>query len=126
MNEAKYTDKLIDLNYLKQLSFNDTAFEHAVIRQFILQVPEELELLKEAIHKKNLRTIKSIAHSLKSSIAYLGLTDRLYTSLDRIEAEAASNTINPHFNEDFEQVEKVCRQAVQEAIQFLNVSVNLS
>ncbi len=126
MNEAKYTDKLIDLSYLKQLSFNDTAFEHAIIRQFILQVPEELELLKEAIHKKNLRTIKSIAHSLKSSIAYLGLTDRLYTSLDRIEVEAASNTINPHFNEDFEQVEKVCRQAVQEAIQFLNVSVNLS
>lgn len=126
MNEAKYTDKLIDLNYVKQFSFNDTAFEHAIIRQFILQVPEELELLKEAIHKKNLRTIKSIAHSLKSSIAYLGLTDRLYTSLDRIEVEAASNTINPHFNEDFEQVEKVCRQAVQEAIQFLNVSVNLS
>jgi len=126
MNEAKYTDKLIDLKYLKQLSFNDTAFEHAIIRQFILQVPEELELLKEAIHKKNLRTIKSIAHSLKSSIAYLGLTDRLYTSLDRIEVEAASNTINPHFNEDFEQVETVCRQAVQEAIQFLNVSVNLS
>jgi HPt (histidine-containing phosphotransfer) domain-containing protein len=126
MNEAKYTDKLIDLNYLKQLSFSDTAFEQAIIRQFILQVPEELELLKEAIHKKNLRTIKSIAHSLKSSIAYLGLTDRLYTSLDRIEVEAASNTINPHFNEDFEQVEKVCRQAVQEAIQFLNVSVNLS
>ncbi len=89
-------------------------------------VPEELELLKEAIHKKNLRTIKSIAHSLKSSIAYLGLADRLYSSLDRIEAEAASNTIKPHFNEDFEQVEKVCRQAVQEAIQFLNVSVNLS
>jgi HPt (histidine-containing phosphotransfer) domain-containing protein len=126
MNEAKYTDKLIDLSYLKQLSFNDTAFEHAIIRQFILQVPEELELLKEAIQKKNLRTIKSIAHSLKSSIAYLGLTDRLYTSLDRIEVEAASNTINPHFNEDFEQVEKVCRQAVQEAIQFLTFSVNLS
>ncbi len=123
MNEAIYTDKLIDLNYLKQLSSNDTAFEHAIIRQFILQVPEELELLKENIQKNKPENIKSIAHSLKSSVAYVGLTDRLSTFLNRIEEEAATNVANPHFNEDFEYVEKVCRQAVQEAEQFLNISI---
>jgi HPt (histidine-containing phosphotransfer) domain-containing protein len=123
MTEAKYTDKIIDLNYLKELSFNDIAFEHAIIRQFILQVPEELELLQDAIHKKNLESIKTLAHSLKSSIAYLGLTDRLHSSLDRIEAEAFNNVVNPHFNEDFDEVEKICRQAVQEAQQCLNVSI---
>ena len=123
MSEAEYTDKIIDLNYLKELSLNDTAFEHAIIRQFIVQVPEELQLMNEAIDVKNLEAIKSLAHSLKSSIAYLGLTDRLYQFLHRMEIEAFGNETSPHFKEDFDQVKKVCGQAVKEAGELLNVSV---
>lgn len=122
MSEAEYTEKLIDLNYLKELSFNDKAFEHAIISQFIIQVPEELQLLQEAIDKKNLQTIKSLAHSLKSSIAYLGLTDKLYSLLHRMEIEALNNETTSHFKEDFDKVKKVCRRAVLEAGQLLNVS----
>lgn len=120
MSEGEYTDKLIDLSYLKELSCNDTEFERAIICQFIVQVPEELELLKEAIDKKNLRRIKSLAHGIKSSIAYLGLTDRLHSSLQRMEAEAMSNAEATHFEEDFEQVKKICEQGVQEAGLLLN------
>jgi HPt (histidine-containing phosphotransfer) domain-containing protein len=123
MNETRYTEKLIDLNYLRQLSYNDTAFEQAIIRQFILQVPEELDFLKESINKKDLVKVKNVAHSLKSSIAYVGLTDRLSTFLQRIEDEAATHEVNPHFKEDFDYIENICRQAVQEAEQFLNVSI---
>jgi HPt (histidine-containing phosphotransfer) domain-containing protein len=123
MSEAEYPDKLIDLNYLKELSLNDIEFEQAIIRQFIVQVPEELQWLKEAIDKKELKKIKSLVHGMKSSIAYLGLTEILHSSLHRIEAEATINAEATHFEEDFDQVKKVCEQAVQEARQLLNVSV---
>ena len=121
MSEAKHPERLIDLNYLKELSFNNTTFENAIIQQFIVQVPEELEWLKEAINKKNLKKIKSLAHSLKGSICYLGLTGRLHACLHRMEADAISNTEVKHFEEDFNEVKKVCEQAVREAIQILNV-----
>ncbi len=122
MSETEYTEKLIDLSYLKALSLNDTEFEHAIIRQFIVQVPEELESLKEAIDKKNQKRIKSLAHGIKSSIAYLGLSERLHSSLHRIEVEAISSAEATHFEEDFEQVKKVCEVAVQEARRLLEVS----
>ncbi|HVE61816.1 MAG TPA: Hpt domain-containing protein [Chitinophagaceae bacterium] len=123
MNEAEYTDKLIDLNYLRELSLNDTAFEQAIIRQFIVQVPEELEWLKKAIDKKDLKKIKSLAHEMKSSISYLGLTPKLYSYLSRMEIEAATNVETTHFQEDFDYVKKISDRAVQEAKQLLDVPV---
>ncbi len=123
MSETEYTDKVIDLNYLKELSLNDIEFEHAIIRQFIVQVPEELQWLKDAIDKKNLKRIKSLAHGMKSSIAYLGLTEILHSSLHRMEEEAISNAEATHFEEDFYHVKKVCEQAVQEAGKLLNASL---
>lgn len=123
MSETEYTNKLIDLSYLKELSFNDTEFEKAIISQFIVQVPEELKCLKEAINKKNLKRIKSLAHCLKSSVTYLGLTEKLHSSLHRMEVEAKSNTEAKHFEEDFDQVRKVCEQAVQEARRLLIITV---
>jgi HPt (histidine-containing phosphotransfer) domain-containing protein len=102
---------------LKELSMGDAEFEQAIIRQFIVQVPEELELLKDAIDKSNLQRIKSLAHGMKSSIAYLGLGERLNPCLQRMETEAVLNNPDPHFNEDFAQLAQVCNQALAEAKQ---------
>ena len=108
---------VIDLQYLKDLSMGDTEFENAIIRQFIVQVPEELKLLKEAIDQQNKLQIKSLAHGMKSSVAYMGLTERLHPYLQRIEAEAVNETSQPHFAEDFEQVAAICQQALTEVRQ---------
>ncbi|MGV3657413.1 MAG: ATP-binding protein [Chitinophagaceae bacterium] len=106
---------VINLQYLKDLSMGDTEFEHSIIRQFIVQVPEELQLLREAIEQQNLLQVKSLAHGMKSSVAYMGLTDRLHPYLQRMEAEATNGTEEPHFKDDFSQVEAICRQALAEA-----------
>jgi HPt (histidine-containing phosphotransfer) domain-containing protein len=82
-------------------------------------VPEELGLLQEAVQKKNKQQIKSIAHGMKSSVAYLGLTERLNPNLHRMEVEAVSE-VNDHFDEDFQEVKRVCEQAVVEARQLLS------
>jgi CheY-like chemotaxis protein len=108
---------LVNLTYLHELSMGDAEFENAIIRQFIVQIPEELTLLKEAIEKENLTQIKGLAHGMKSSVAYMGLTERLHPYLQRMEAEAVAKPEQPHFMEDFEQVEAICLQALTEARQ---------
>jgi len=113
------TEPIIDLNYLKDLSKGDTEFENAIIRQFILQLPEELDLLQEAIEKENMAKIKSLAHGMKSSVGYLGLTNRLQQSLQRMETEAVNNAAPHHFQEDFDHVKQVCEQAITEAKKLL-------
>jgi signal transduction histidine kinase/CheY-like chemotaxis protein/HPt (histidine-containing phosphotransfer) domain-containing protein len=110
---------VIDLQYLKELSLGDSEFENAIIRQFIVQVPEELGLLQEAVQKQNKQQIKSIAHGMKSSVAYLGLTERLTPNLHRMEMEAVSDG-HDHFEEDFREIKNVCEQAVVEARQLLS------
>ncbi|MFN2456630.1 MAG: ATP-binding protein [Chitinophagaceae bacterium] len=111
---------VIDLAYLHELSNGDAEFEQIIIRQFILQVPEELELLKEAIVKKNLAKIKSIAHGIKSSVGYMGLANRLYPFLQRMEQEAVQLNSEFHFREDFDKIDMICRKAITEARQLVS------
>ncbi|MDB5197998.1 MAG: hypothetical protein JWP88_2369 [Flaviaesturariibacter sp.] len=118
-NDVIVKDQVISLGYLKELSLGDTEFENAIIRQFIVQVPEELGLLQEAVTIGNGQQIKSIAHGMKSSVAYLGLTERLNPVLHRMEVEAVSNQPDTHFEEDFAEVKAVCEAAVIEARQLL-------
>ncbi|MDB5253658.1 MAG: hypothetical protein JWP27_2827 [Flaviaesturariibacter sp.] len=117
------TEQVISLDYLRELSLGDSEFENAIIRQFIVQVPEEISLLQEAVLAVNRQQIKSIAHGMKSSVAYLGLTDRLSHNLHRMEMEAVSNADETHFEEDFSEVKSVCEQAVVEARQLLSMPV---
>jgi response regulator RpfG family c-di-GMP phosphodiesterase len=106
---------MINLQYLRELSMGDAEFEHAIIRQFIVQMPEELELLEEAIAARRFPKIKGIAHGMKSSIAYMGLTEKLNPYLQRMETEAVLQPEAPHFEEDLEQVKTICEKALAEA-----------
>ncbi|WP_165917144.1 ATP-binding protein [Flaviaesturariibacter aridisoli] len=115
MQAASDHTPVINLNYLHELSLGDTEFENAIVRQFVVQVPEELALLQEAVQAGNFIQIKSIAHGMKSSVAYLGLTERLQPCLHRMEVEAVSQPEQTHFHEDLEEVRLVCEQAVAEA-----------
>ena len=117
INAHAMQHRIINLQYLKELSMGDAEFEHAIIRQFIVQVPEELELLKDAIAKANLQRIKSLAHGMKSSIAYLGLGERLNPCLQRMETDAVLNNPHPHFHEDYATLLQVCNEALAEAKQ---------
>jgi CheY-like chemotaxis protein len=121
--EAPNGTQVIDLAYLKELSFGDPEFENAIIRQFIVQVPDELKLLQEAIQHRDYPLIKSLAHGMKSSVAYLGLSEQLFPPLQRMEEEAVTNNENGHYEEDFSTVQETCDQAVKEARQLIQVSV---
>lgn len=118
-SQASDAKKIVCLDYLRELSMGDAEFEQAIMRQFVVQIPEELELLKEAIQVRNKQQIKSIAHGLKSSVAYVGLNDTLHPHLHRMESEAVLDVPDNHFEEDCKRVEEVCSLAVAETQQLL-------
>lgn len=81
---------LISLDYLHQLSGNDANFEREILKQFVVQMPEELNQLEEAIRTSDFTQAKKVAHSLKSTVGYVGLAEDLHPYLDRIEKEAVA------------------------------------
>ena len=103
----------LQLNYLHQLSGNDPEFEKEILKQFHLQVPVELQQLKENIQSNNFEQVRRVAHSLKSSIAYVGLSDELTPILDNIEQDAAAED-NHHFAQNFSYVKDKCDHALAE------------
>jgi signal transduction histidine kinase/CheY-like chemotaxis protein/HPt (histidine-containing phosphotransfer) domain-containing protein len=110
---------LVELTYLQELSMGDKAFEQAIMEQFILQVPDELIQLRQAIDDGAFEKIKAIAHGMKSSVAYMGLKDQLHPFLHRIEQEAAHHEAVPHFEEDYQQTKLLCEQAIRETQELL-------
>lgn len=104
---------LISLDYLHQLSGNDAAFEMEILRQFLVQLPEELAQLDEAIRTSNFTQAKRVAHSLKSTIGYVGLAEDLHPYLDRIEKDAlAQNTDD--LMKVYAHVRQQCELALEE------------
>lgn len=105
--------QLIQLEYLHQLSGNDKNFEKEILQQFLLQAPLELQQMEEHIKTNDFDHIRRVAHSLKSTVGYVGLSESLHTHLDRLEKDAASEN-NRFFVEDFSHVKEKCNLAVNE------------
>ncbi len=112
-NKLKTNFKLVNMNYLKELSGGDQIFEERLLQQFEIQLPEELIALEHAIIQKNRQQVHTIAHSLKSTLGYVGLTNNRITNLlAAIEKELADPGGKPL--ESFAEFKEICKQALNE------------
>ncbi len=102
----------ISLHYLHQISRGDKMYEKTVTGEFMETVPAELRDLAAAFTAGDFRTLRQVAHSLKTSISIMGLTDRLAASLDALEEAGPGD---PQVPETIATVTAVCRQALREA-----------
>ena len=93
----------------------DTSFEKEIVKQFVIQVPQELEDLRLAMQEGDRQKMKGIAHGMKSSVAYVGLKDRLHAHLHRIETANVNQEPIDFYQDDYQQVKDVCEKAIQEA-----------
>ncbi|HUC80459.1 MAG TPA: ATP-binding protein, partial [Flavisolibacter sp.] len=109
----------IQLDYLHSLSGGDAEFEKQLLAQFLQQAPEELSQLETAIEEQAFVNVKQTAHSLKSTIGYVGLADDLNPYLTRIE-QAATAAKQEECQLDFDYVKSKCRLALTEVEQALN------
>jgi signal transduction histidine kinase/DNA-binding response OmpR family regulator len=109
---------LVQLEYLQQLSRGDKAFEQNMLTQFVTQLPEDLSMLKKAIDEEAATDIRRTAHTLKTTISFIGLETHLYPileSLERVEVNYDKALVSDQFN----TLKRLCVQALQETLQLL-------
>jgi len=118
-NFSGYIDKVLDLRYLKELSGGNAVFEVSIIEQFLQQVPHELKALEDAFDKKNYTEVAQIAHNMKTSVSFLGLTEKLDPYLDYIENNACVEKENTNVQEKIMTVNKICFRVFRGAREYL-------
>ncbi len=110
---------LIDLKYLQILSKGDKIFEENMIRSISVQIPRELNELKAAIGQGDYKKIASVAHSLKSTVSYMGL-HQVTPILQQIETEPEKQNDLEDLSDKFEFINATCRLALKEAEELIS------
>lgn len=103
----------IHLSYLHQLSGNDKDFEKEILNQFVTQAPAELSQLENSIKENDFDMVRRTAHSLKSTVGYVGLADELHPYLEEIEKDAVVQNTS-HFAKNMEHIKSKCLNAIGE------------
>jgi signal transduction histidine kinase/CheY-like chemotaxis protein len=103
----------INLNYLHQLSGNDKDFEKEILTQFLSQAPAELLQLEASIKENEFDNVRRTAHSLKSTVGYVGLAEELHPYLEQIEKDAVSQNA-AQFEINYNHVKSKCDLAINE------------
>lgn len=93
-NKISISEKsTIDLSYLIQLSKGNKNFVLQMLEIFIDQTPKDLNQLSTEIENNNFENASTIAHRMKTSINFMGLSEVLTSSLEIIE-NAKNNSTN--------------------------------
>jgi signal transduction histidine kinase/CheY-like chemotaxis protein/HPt (histidine-containing phosphotransfer) domain-containing protein len=112
--KVKTNIPLISLDYLQSLAKGDKHFESVMIKSFIEQVPVELKQLDEAISTKDYKTIASVAHTMKSTVSYLGMTN-VRKLLQEVEGEAEKINGTDNIRNHFLVIKDKCNKALEDA-----------
>ncbi|MEO5564141.1 MAG: response regulator, partial [Chitinophagaceae bacterium] len=107
--------KVINLTYIESFSDGNQELKNEMIREFVKRVPDNIDTLEKAIKERNYSTINRIAHDLKTTVHFLGLTALIGHLLQKIEELATANGTVVAITQIFNNVKSVCMQAVQEA-----------
>jgi signal transduction histidine kinase/FixJ family two-component response regulator len=118
-NEPARDGELLNLDYLREVSGGNTAFEISIIKQFLQQVPGELEAMQKAFNKADYPALAHIAHNLKTSVSFVGLTSKLDHYLNFIETNTDAQSENDKVEEKIMIVVKICQQVFLEAKDYL-------
>jgi CheY-like chemotaxis protein/nitrogen-specific signal transduction histidine kinase len=107
--------KVIDLRYIESFSEGNQELKDQMIREFVKRVPDSIETLEKAIADKNYTSIYHIAHDLKTTVHFLGLTVLIGHLLQKMEELATQDGTLPSIRQMFSNVKDVCMRAVKEA-----------
>ena len=110
----------IDLTYLKELSGGKKSFQKDITEQFIAQLPKELQQLEASLNKGDYETCRQVAHNLKTSVSFMGLTEKLNEPLEYIEDHILSEKNSSQISRHFLYIKTVCIKAMEEAKNFLD------
>jgi PAS domain S-box-containing protein len=103
----------VNLSYLEEISANNTEFIRDMIRLFIRQTPQFLQMLHHACHTANWEDIKYIAHKMKSTLATIGIIE-LESVMMQIESFATQENYLEEIIRLATYVTDVCTQVFDE------------
>jgi HPt (histidine-containing phosphotransfer) domain-containing protein len=69
----------VDLTYLKEIAMGSKEFMLDMIDSFKSKTPEELEKMESAYLNKEYETMGKVAHKLKSSFSFMGMSETAST-----------------------------------------------
>jgi HPt (histidine-containing phosphotransfer) domain-containing protein len=101
----------LDLNYLENMSGGDKGLMKEMVEIFKEQVPEFVTEMKLHLEKEDWKSLASIAHKAKSSIAIVGLKE-LTEELKIFENNVIKSSENYSFKDFIFHFEKTCNQAI--------------
>jgi len=110
---ANENTQILDLTFLKEFCSNDHKNMAQYIHTFLETVPEELRLIQEASTRQQWMEVKSIAHSLKPQVMFIGLLE-LQQILEKIELQVRDNS-----NENVPSLVADLEQAMEKATDIL-------
>ncbi len=97
---AKYSgelpkETLVNESYLRELSHGNQQFVKDLLQQFLIQAPEELVDLHEAYKMNDKQKMNFVAHSMKTTFSYLGISKTHLNTFERIENAESLSTAGP-------------------------------
>ncbi|MFV8443112.1 response regulator [Flavobacterium sp. LB2P44] len=107
------TEKLVNFEYLKDLSEGDDAFIKSMIAIFLENTPETIETIIESNRNDDIKILKEEIHKLKSSISLLGIV-KASDSVAIIEKEIEENPYSQKRKEEVVYLSAICQQAIIE------------
>jgi signal transduction histidine kinase/ActR/RegA family two-component response regulator len=106
--------RFIDPDYLKQISNDDRAYEIEMTDQFLEAIPRDLSDLRTALSAGDPAAVSHIAHSMKTDVSIMGMTERLYLLLDALEYP----TDGADLSVLVAALQQICEPAMEEARRF--------
>lgn len=111
--EDLITKNVCDLRYLTEMMGHKKHLIKGVIDTFLKQIQEELDTLDNAIKSTDYPTIKSYAHTMKSSVSIMGISI-LAPILLEMQNLGASFTNIDKIRELNITLNSVCKKAIAE------------
>ncbi|GIV34385.1 MAG: hypothetical protein KatS3mg031_1920 [Chitinophagales bacterium] len=104
-----------DLSYLDVVTNHNAALKEKIIQMLIDETPDELFTLQQHVKEKNWKRVRAVAHKMKSSITYLGLTDA-FEAIKKIEDYAGQEVHLDQVPSLLELVARDCTHAINELV----------
>lgn len=106
-------EHVCDFNYLDEIMGGKQDLILEIIDVFLKQVPQELISLNDAIVLENFAAIKSISHTMKSSVSILGISI-LKPILQEMEDLGGVAKEIERIKTLYHELNKICKMALME------------
>lgn len=109
--------KIIDLEYMREISGGDINYEKQVTQLFLDMLPKDLAQINSAIQIEDWNTVHKIAHNMKTTVGIMGLLPKLQNDISLLETQ---KFLDDQLQDALQNLIKMCNQAIEEATLFIN------